>query len=145
MWRIRTVNKYLWMLAACMLAAQAAAAVPETVKFPSRDGKTELTGYLFKPPGAGPHAAIVMLHGRGGPYSSLKRGTYTAETLTARHRMWGEFWAERGYLALHVDSFGPRGYPDGFPKHSYNKRPPNRQYVHSMPTARSIICANAVM
>jgi carboxymethylenebutenolidase len=53
----------------------------------------------------------------------LKRGTYTAETLTARHRMWGNFWAERGYLALHVDSFGPRGYPDGFPKHSYKDRP----------------------
>jgi len=122
------------MLASCMFAAQAAAAVPETVRFPSRDGKTELTGYLFKPSGAGPHAAVVMLHGRGGPYSSLKRGTYSAETLTARHRMWGEFWAERGYLALHVDSFGPRGHPDGFPKHSYNKRPPevNEQTVRPL-------------
>jgi carboxymethylenebutenolidase len=97
--------------------------VPETVEFMSRDAKTILVGYLYRPRTPGPHPALVMLHGRGGPYSSLKRGTYTAETLTARHRMWGNFWAERGYIALHVDSFGPRGYWDGFPKHSYRDRP----------------------
>jgi dienelactone hydrolase len=101
------------------------AATPDTVKFPSRDGKTELTGYLFKPPSTmpGPHAAVVMLHGRAGSYSSLKPGLISAENLTARHRMWGEFWAARGYLALHVDSFGPRGYARGFPKGSYKNRP----------------------
>jgi carboxymethylenebutenolidase len=27
-------------------------------------------------------------------------------------------------VALLVDSFGPRGYGDGFPKYSYNQRPP---------------------
>jgi carboxymethylenebutenolidase len=101
------------------------AAAPETVQFPSIDGRTTLTGYVFAPAAAAaPHPAIVMLHGRGGPYSSLRRGTYTAETLTMRHRMWGEFWASRGYVALLVDSFGPRGYHDGFPKHSYSQRPP---------------------
>lgn len=99
------------------------AATPETVKFQSRDGKTELIGYLFKPTIAGPHAAVVMLHGRAGPYSSLKPGVVDANNLTARHRMWGNFWAERGYLALHVDSFSPRGYAQGFPKHSYKQRP----------------------
>jgi dienelactone hydrolase len=99
------------------------AAVPATVKFPSRDGKTELTGYLFKPESSGPHAAVVMLHGRAGSYSTLKRGVYTADNLTARHRLWGEFWAARGYLALHVDSFSARGHPQGFPKHSYASRP----------------------
>lgn len=108
---------------ALMPGVAPAAGVPETVVFPSRDGKTQLTGFLFKPEKPGPHPAVVMLHGRSGPYSSLKRGTYTAETLTMRHKMWGAFWAERGYLALHVDSFGPRGYPAGFPKHSYSVRP----------------------
>jgi carboxymethylenebutenolidase len=99
------------------------AAVPETIKFASRDGKTELTGYLFKPAGAGPHAAVVMLHGRAGPYSSNKPGIMAADNLSARHRLWGEFWAVRGYLALHVDSFGPRGYAQGFPRHSHSARP----------------------
>jgi carboxymethylenebutenolidase len=99
------------------------AATPETVKFPSGDGTTELTGYLFKPAESGPHPGIVMLHGRAGAYSALKRGMYTAAALSARHRMWGEFWARRGYMALLVDSFGPRGHPEGFPKHSYKDRP----------------------
>ena len=110
----------LWLLVA---ASGAFAATPETVKFPSRDGKTKLIGYLFKPTTAGPHAAVVMLHGRAGPYSSLKPGVVDANNLTARHRMWGEFWAGRGYIALHVDSFGPRGYAQGFPKGSYKRRP----------------------
>lgn len=111
------------LLALLACGAGSNAQVPDTVQFRSGDGKTQLTGYLFKPSGTGPHPAIVMLHGRAGPYSSLRRGVYTAESLTQRHRMWGEYWASRGYLALHVDSFGPRGYPDGFPKHSYRTRP----------------------
>ncbi|HYC46013.1 MAG TPA: dienelactone hydrolase family protein [Burkholderiales bacterium] len=125
----------LFAFAFFLLAPHVApAASPETVRFPSADGRTELLGYLFKPEAAGPHPAIVMLHGRGGPYSSLKRGTYTGETLTMRHRMWGEFWASRGYVALHVDSFGPRGYWDGFPKHSYSQRPPevSEQFVRPL-------------
>jgi carboxymethylenebutenolidase len=32
-------------------------------------------------------------------------------------------WAAQGYVALLVDGFGPRGYPAGFPRHSYDSRP----------------------
>jgi len=99
------------------------AAHPKTVHFQSEDRLTRLTGYLFEPLGGGAHAAVVMLHGRAGPYSSLAKGVYTAATLSKRHKEWGEFWAERGYLALLVDSFGPRGYPGGFPRGSYEDRP----------------------
>lgn len=129
------IIKYLPYIAGCVLGAacSALAATPETVKFPSRDGKTELVGYLFKPAGAGPHPAVVMMHGRAGPYSSLKPGVADATNLNARHRLWGNFWAERGYLALHVDSFGPRGYPRGFPKHSYSSRPPEVSEQHVRP------------
>lgn len=114
--------------------AAAHAAKPETVSFSSGDGRTRLVGYLFKPERPGVYPAVVMLHGRSGPYSSLRRGTYSAETLTLRHVMWGNFWAQRGYLALHVDSFGPRGYPDGFPRHSYDQRPPevSEQFVRPL-------------
>jgi carboxymethylenebutenolidase len=49
---------------------------------------------------------------------------YSAETLSKRHKEWGEFWAARNYVALLVDSFGPRGYPAGFTKGSYDERPP---------------------
>ena len=60
----------------------------------SDDGKTKLTGYLWLPDGRGPHPAVVMMHGRHGAYSSLAHGVYDAQTLTKRHKMWGEFWAE---------------------------------------------------
>jgi carboxymethylenebutenolidase len=95
----------------------------ETVHFQSEDRQTTLVGYLFEPEGGGRHPAIVMLHGRAGAYSSLANRVYTAETLSRRHRQWGEFWAERGYLALLVDSFSPRGYAGGFPAGSYKDRP----------------------
>lgn len=65
-----------------------------------------------------------MLHGRAGPYSSLAKGVYNATTLSKRHKAWGEFWAERGYIALLVDSFSSRGFPQGFPRGSYGNRPP---------------------
>jgi carboxymethylenebutenolidase len=100
-----------------------AAAEVKTVHFQSEDHETKLVGYLFEPSGNGLHAAVVMLHGRAGPYSSLAKGVYTAATLSKRHKEWGALWAERGYVALLVDSFGPRGFPGGFPQGSYENRP----------------------
>jgi dienelactone hydrolase len=107
-----------------VLLAQATAQVtPKTVHFMSDDGNTRLVGYLWLPQGSGPHPAVVMMHGRHGAYSSLAHGVYDAKTLTKRHKMWGEFWAAHGYIALHVDGFGPRGYPAGFAKGTYSDRP----------------------
>jgi dienelactone hydrolase len=120
--------KWLLLIMVSMVATVAAFAappVPKTVHFMSEDGKTRLVGYLFEPTSRSsqPVPAIVLLHGRAGPYSSLAHGTYTAETLSKRHKSWGEHWASRGYVALLVDSFGPRGYPQGFEKGSYDERP----------------------
>ncbi|MBI2290644.1 MAG: dienelactone hydrolase family protein [Betaproteobacteria bacterium] len=123
LFKIVTVYRCLGVLVLIFALNAAAAQLPDTVGFPSRDGNTQLVGYLFKPQGAGPFPAVVMLHGRAGPYSTRAKGVYAAHTLTQRHQAWGEFWAERGYLALHVDSFGPRGYAQGFPIHSYQDRP----------------------
>jgi dienelactone hydrolase len=54
-----------------------------------------LSGVLARPKGNGPFAAVVMLHGCGGP------------------GLWGQQWSPRlvswGYVAFRVDSFGPRG------------------------------------
>jgi carboxymethylenebutenolidase len=116
-----------WLL--CLLALPAVALaqndVPKTVHFLSEDGSTRLVGYLFEPARrhSGPVPAIVLLHGRAGAYSSLAKGKYTAATLSKRHKTWGWHWAERGYIALLVDSFGPRGYAEGFSKGSYDDRP----------------------
>ncbi|SFU80460.1 carboxymethylenebutenolidase [Polaromonas sp. YR568] len=104
-------------LALCVLALLAGPAAwaqkAQAVNFTSGDGKTELVAYMYLPSTPGPHPAVVMLHGRGGLYSTLKQ-TFDGDSLSSRHVMWGKFWAERGYVGLLVDSFGPRGYARGF-------------------------------
>ena len=114
-----------------MLPTPAAFAAPDTVFFPSADGSTEIVAYLFKPQTPGPHPAIVMLHGRGGPYSANVNKDCTlvsraspsacdASGLSRRHMMWGQYWAERGYIALLPDSFGPRGKAHGFDRFTHD-------------------------
>ena len=105
--------------------ARARADDPERVTFLSKDGKTTLVGYVFKPDPmpATRVPAVVMMHGRAGAYSTDARNTYGASTLSKRHRMWGGLWARAGYIAILVDGFGPRGYPRGFPRFSYSDRP----------------------
>jgi carboxymethylenebutenolidase len=116
---------------AAMLLISGAAAEPQTVYFGSADGSTEIVGYLFQPKTAGAHPAIVLLHGRGGPYSSNESGECTevssntvspcsAATLSKRHMMWGAYWSERGYLALLPDSFGPRNKAHGFGRFTHD-------------------------
>ena len=97
----------------------------ERVEFASADGKTTLTGYLFRPqlPDGVRVPAVVMMHGRAGAYSTLAKGRYDASTLSPRHLMWGRFWAAHGFIAVLVDGFGPRGFPAGFPRHTYGDRP----------------------
>ena len=105
-------------------AQPAAAQQPERVAFPSADGHTSLVAYQFVPAAPAPRMpAVVMMHGRGGVYSSAAKGRYEAATISQRHRMWGALWAANGYVAVLVDSFGPRGYPSGFPRFSYDSRP----------------------
>jgi carboxymethylenebutenolidase len=99
--------------------------LPDRVTFASADGQTTLVGYVFKPEGRHSQRtpAVVMMHGRAGAYSLAANGKYDATTLSKRHQQWGHIWAQQGYLALLVDGFGPRGYPQGFPRFSYDSRP----------------------
>ncbi len=97
-------------------AGTAAAGTPGTVSFDSADGKVKLSGYLYLPDARtwpGPRPAIVLLHGRSGLHRA-GAGRFDTSTLSSRTELWGNFWADRGYIGLYVDSFGPRGYPRGF-------------------------------
>jgi carboxymethylenebutenolidase len=107
----------------------------ERVTFLSMDeAKTELVGYLFRPANPAPRApAVVLMHGRAGVYSSKADGTFTAETLSMRHKYWARYWAGRGYYAIVVDSFGPRGHPGGFAAGTYNERPASIDEVSIRP------------
>ena len=62
----------------------------------------ELAGRLYRPAADGPFPAIVMMHGCSGLWA--KSGEPTAS-----FAFWAEHFQARGYVALLVDSFGPRG------------------------------------
>ena len=89
------------------VTAQAAVGVhaEEIVRFPSADGDltggapTMLTGRLLRPSGAGPHPAVVMLHGCGGLYARNGR-------VSPRNVWWATHLQRQGYEVLMVDSFG---------------------------------------
>ena len=116
------IAKLAFMVTAA--ASPALAQDAERVSFPSADGQTTLVGYVFMPAApSGRMPAVVMMHGRAGAYSSAAKGRYDASTISQRHRMWGALWAANGYVAVLVDGFGPRGYPAGFPRFSYENRP----------------------
>src|ERR1700731_373991 len=119
---IGAVLVFATVLATCADAA-AQDAVPARVTFASMDGRTKLVGYVFTPDQTGRAPAVVMMHGRAGPYSPEANGRYDASTLSQRHQMWGRLWASLGYVAILVDGFGPRGYPQGFARFSYDQRP----------------------
>lgn len=115
-------------------AGPAVAQQPQRVTFLSADGTTMLIGYVFAPAkAAAPAPAVVMMHGRGGAYSSAAKGRYDVATLSKRHRAWGSLWAAKGFVAVLVDGFSPRGYPAGFPRFSYNTRPASVNEVSVRP------------
>lgn len=120
------------MVLACACAT-ASAQKAETVQFPSLDGTTRLVAYMYKPSTPGPHPAVVLMHGRGGLYSNLKE-TADADSMSSRHVFWGRFWAEKGYVSLLVDSFGPRGHARGFAAGTNDgRRPQNLNEVTVRP------------
>jgi carboxymethylenebutenolidase len=133
------------MLVALGLISRPAAAegpLPERVTFMSADGHTTLVGYLYRPArmSAPRVPAVVMMHGRAGAYSSRANGVFDASTLSLRHQAWGRAWADAGYIAVLVDDFGPRGYPQGFGRFSYDSRPAELNEV----TVRPLDAAGAL-
>ena len=87
-----------WVAAACSIAAWASG---EAIRIPGPG--VELEARLYRPAGPGPFPAIVMMHGCGGLW--VRGGNEP----TPNYRFWAEHFRDRGFMALHVDSFGSRG------------------------------------
>jgi dienelactone hydrolase len=117
------------MLAAALFVLWSGAAMAQQlVHFPSLDGNgpgqpaTMLDGYLFRPPYAGRHPAVVFLHGCGGLI-----GRQSGRIL-GRERAWAGVLTGRGYAVLMVDSLNPRHHGEmcsvtGFDLALYRARP----------------------
>ncbi len=100
---------------------------PEKVSFSSIDGSVAgkplaLDGYLFRPAGKGPFAAIVALHGCSGLFT--KQGK-----LNARFLDWGRRLSGLGYLVLFPDSFNPRGIPEACTRKNRSGFSPHKERV----------------
>jgi dienelactone hydrolase len=91
------VKRVLAVLAVGTGLAQAAG---EPVRLPGPG--VELAGRLYRPAGEGPFPAIVMLHGCSGLWGRDGEPTQG-------FAFWAEHFRARGYVALLLDSFGPRG------------------------------------
>ncbi|MGH7384746.1 MAG: dienelactone hydrolase family protein, partial [Candidatus Rokuibacteriota bacterium] len=82
--------------AATLLAGCAGLTGPDTVRFPNvtPGAPLPIAGTLVRPAGPGPFPAVVQLHGCAG--------------VEAQSLRWARWMADHGYVALVVDSFGPR-------------------------------------
>jgi dienelactone hydrolase len=87
----------LALVLAALLSGCAGPAGLTPVRFPSvtPGAPVALDATLVRPPGDGPFPAVVLLHGCAG----LEGQSYLR---------WARWLAERGYVSLVVDSFGPR-------------------------------------
>jgi len=109
-WVVLLVSVAFWAVGCATKPPTAPATVTkvpireQVVRFPGPD--VELSGILFEP--AAParrgerRPAVVLMHGCSGMFTSSGR-------LFTRNRDWAERFARRGFVALAVDSFGPRG------------------------------------
>jgi len=88
-----------WIFAALVIPGLGCAAGLE-VRFPGPG--LELVGRLYLPEGAAKAPAVVLLHGCSGLWA--RNGAPTKS-----YRAWAEHLQRRGFAALLVDSFGPRG------------------------------------
>ena len=81
---------------ALTLSACASTLAPQPVTFANvtPGSPQEITATLVRPTGDGPFPAVMQLHGCGG--------------LEAQSYRWARWFADHGYVALVVDSFGPR-------------------------------------
>jgi dienelactone hydrolase len=89
-----------WLLAILLLAFSADGAAAQAVHFPSvatgsAPAGPEISGWLYRPGGAGPFPALVLAH----PCNGVSEHTDG----------WGKLLASWGYVVVAPDSFGPRG------------------------------------
>src|SRR5215475_8607336 len=90
----------LLRLVIAFLVLLCGSASAQSVRFPSvavgsSPAGPEITGWMYRPSGAGPFPALVLAH----PCNGVSEHT----------SVWGKLLASWGYVVLAPDSFGPRG------------------------------------
>jgi len=108
----------LGMSGAFAKPAQAQMAVKFEATKPFKAKDISLRAKVFKPKGAGPFPAVVLMHGCGGWQPAVKYSLQTHAEYLVRH----------GYVVLSLDSFGPRRNSGGKVCASYKELRDARRY-----------------
>ncbi|MEM1181327.1 MAG: SdrD B-like domain-containing protein [Acidobacteriota bacterium] len=79
---------------------------------PQTEDRVYLRGRLVEPAGAGPFPAVVVLHGSAGLWTTEPDPGDPASLgdMKSQFDDWAAMLTADGYVALILDSFGPRGY-----------------------------------
>jgi dienelactone hydrolase len=109
------MSRILMCAAAGALLITSPAIAQEEVSFPSTDGDLKggtpstIAGYLYKPAGSGPFAAVVSMPGCDGVLGESDDILGKKGEIHPMYGQWGEILSSKGYLVLLIDSFQPRG------------------------------------
>jgi dienelactone hydrolase len=95
----RAMPRPAWVAFAVSLALMGCAGPAVSFLNATPGAPRGIPGYEARPEGSGPFPAVVLMHGCHG----VSRST----------RDWAAWFRERGYVALVVDSWAPRGIRDG--------------------------------
>lgn len=114
---------HVWLiLIAIVIPGAGLAAEPDQISFAAttdHDGKAvTLTGELHKPEGSGPFPAVVLMHGCGGLQPAVRHAL----------RQHAEHLLRHGFVALALDSFGPRNNGDGWVCKTFGRLAAARRY-----------------
>jgi dienelactone hydrolase len=119
-------------IAAFMGLGTLAAGAQETVAVPGPG--VQLKAVVHRPEGNGPFPAILLLHGCSGLWG--RNGEPTAS-----HTFWADHFRQRGYVAVLLDSFGPRGEKEICTQQTRRVRP-DRERVDDAWAARRWLAAD---
>lgn len=114
--------RLLLVLACLLFMASALAGPPVEIEFaastPYNDKLVVLRAELYRPGGDGPHPAVVLMHGCGGLQQPVRDAMRTH----------AEYLVGHGFVALVLDSFGPRENGDGWVCKTFDRLMAARRY-----------------
>ena len=113
----------LFLVLACLFfVASAFAGQPVEIEFaastPHNDKPVMLRAELYQPVGDGPYPAVVLMHGCGGLSQPVRQSMRTH----------AEYLVSHGFVALVLDSFGPRANGDGWVCETFDRLMAARRY-----------------
>jgi acetyl esterase/lipase len=114
--------RFLLVLACLFFMASALAGLPAEIEFaastPYNDKPVMLRAELYQPDGDGPYPAVILMHGCGGLQPPVRDAMRTH----------AEYLVGHGFVALVLDSFGPRENGDGWVCKTFDRLMAARRY-----------------